>query len=146
MDRVSPQHACRRRRLGRQDGAAAVEFALIAPVLFIVLLGILEFGVAFLQVQSIRTAVREGGRAAAVGAPINVVQQQTVDASVGSIPSGQNGNVQVDRRCDPQQIGEDVHVSYDTANLPAGGVIVRIPFIPVIRMTPVITSTFRCEA
>lgn len=143
MDRVSPQHAP---RLRRQDGASAVEFALIAPVLFIVLLGILEFGVAFLQVQSIRTAVREGGRAAAVGAPISGVQQKTVEASVGAIPNGQQGNVNVDRLCTPQQIGEDVHVSYDTSQLPAGGVIVRIPFVPVIRMTPVITSTFRCEA
>ena len=146
MDRVSSPHAARRRWFARQDGASAVEFALIAPVLFIVLLGILEFGVAFLQVQSIRTAVREGGRDAAVGAPVNVVQQTTVDASVGSIPTGQNGNVSVSRRCTPQQIGEDTQVSYDTANLPAGGVVVRIPFIPVIRMTPVITASFRCEA
>ena len=132
--------------MSRQEGASAVEFALIAPVLFIVLLGILEFGVAFLQVQSIRTAVREGGRQAAVGAPISAVQQQTVDASSGAIPAGQEGNVDVDRWCTPQQIGEDVHVAYDTTQLPDGGVIVRIPFIPEIRMTPVITATFRCEA
>jgi len=132
--------------VSRQEGASAVEFALIAPVLFIVLLGILEFGVAFLQVQSIRTAVREGGRQAAVGAPISAVQQQTVDASSGAIPPGQEGNVDVDRWCTPQQIGEDVHVAYDTTQLPDGGVIVRIPFIPEIRMTPVITATFRCEA
>ena len=50
------------------------------------------------------------------------------------------------RRCTPQQIGEDTQVSYDTANLPAGGLLVRIPFIPAIRMTPVLTATFRCEA
>ncbi len=135
-----------RARMRRQDGASAVEFALIAPVLFIILFGILEFGIAFLQVQSIRTAVREGGRAAAVGAEIPTVQQTTVDASSGSIPDDQMDNVDVNIRCTPQQIGEDVTVSYDTAQLPDGGVIVRIPFIPEIHMTPIITASFRCEA
>ena len=132
--------------LRRQDGASAVEFALVAPLLFMILFGILQFGLAFLQVQSIRTAVREGGRVAAVGAPITVVRQKTVQASTGAIPSGQESNVGVDRWCTPNQIGEDVRVSYDTANLPDGGVVVRIPFIPEIRMTPVITAQFRCEA
>jgi Flp pilus assembly protein TadG len=135
-----------RRPRRREGGAAAVEFALIAPVLFIVLMGILEFGVAFLQVQSIRTGVREGGRAAAVGAPTATVRQKTVDASSGSIPSNQTGNVAVSRLCTPQQIGEDVVVSYDTSQLPDGGIMVRIPFIPTIEMRPVLSATFRCEA
>jgi Flp pilus assembly protein TadG len=133
-------------RLRREDGASAVEFALIAPLLFLILFGILEWGIAFLQVQSIRTAVREGGRAAAVGAPTTVVQQKTIEASVGSIPNGQAGNVSVSRLCTPQQIGEDVVVSYDTADLPGGGVLVRIPLIPTITMSPVISASFRCEA
>jgi hypothetical protein len=49
-------------RLRREDGASAVEFALVAPLLFMLVFGIIGFGLAFLQVQSIRTAVREGGR------------------------------------------------------------------------------------
>lgn len=133
-------------RLRAQDGASAVELALLTPLLFLILFGIIGFGLAFLQVQSIRTAVREGGRAAAVGAEISAVQQKTVDSSSGAIPSDQAANVSVDRRCTSQQIGEDVNVSYDTANLPDGGVIVTIPLIPEIRMTPVITASFRCEA
>jgi Flp pilus assembly protein TadG len=134
-----------RRCIGRQDGASAVEFALLLPVLCIFLFGIIAFGLAFLQVQSIRTAVREGGRAAAVGAQISTVQQKTVDASSGSIPNGQEGNVAVDRVCTPQQIGEDVSVSYDTSNLPGGGIEVSIPFIPTIMLTPVLEASFRCE-
>ena len=50
-------------------------------------------------------------------------------------------------RCTPQQIGADVTVVYDTANLPGGGVLVRIPFISdMVLMTPVIKASFRCEA
>jgi len=43
-----------------------VEFALIAPVLFLVLFGIIEFGIALNDYQSIRHGVRDGARQAAV--------------------------------------------------------------------------------
>ena len=136
-------------RSQRENGASAVELALLFPVLAIFLFGIIEFGVAFLQVQSIRTGVREGGRVAAVGAPVSTTQQKTVTASVGSIPSGQTGNVQVQSseggRCTPQNIGSDVTVTYNTANLPGGGVRIRIPLMSDMLLTPVIKASFRCE-
>jgi Flp pilus assembly protein TadG len=119
--------------------------ALIAPLLFMLVFGIIGFGLAFLQVQSIRTAVREGGRAAAVGASVSTTQQKTIDASSGSIPSSPATDVQVSGQCTSNNIGSDVTVSYDTSNLPDGGVIVRIPMMPTIHMTPVITASFRCE-
>ena len=74
-------------RLRSEEGASAVEFAIIAPLLFMLLFGIIGFGLAFLRVQSIRTAVREGGRTAAVGAPVATTQQTTVSAASGYIPS-----------------------------------------------------------
>ena len=136
-------------RIRREDGASAVELALLFPVLALVLFGIIEFGVAFLQIQSIRTGVREGGRVAAVGAQVSTTQQTTVDASVGSIPSGQASRVQVSSteggRCTPQNIGSDVTVVYDTANLPGGGVLIRIPMVSDMVLTPVIQASFRCE-
>jgi Flp pilus assembly protein TadG len=139
----------RGRRSRGEQGASAVELALLFPVLAIFLFGIIEFGVAFLQVQSIRTGVREGGRVAAVGAQVSTTQQKTVQASVGSIPSGQASNVQVSSseggRCTPQNIGSDVTVTYNTANLPGGGVRIRIPLISDLLLTPVIKASFRCE-
>ncbi|MHA7177553.1 TadE/TadG family type IV pilus assembly protein [Arthrobacter sp. Sr24] len=47
-------------------GAAAVEFALVLPVLLGVLLGIMEFGFLFNQQISASNAAREGARYAAV--------------------------------------------------------------------------------
>ena len=114
---------CRRlpRRARQEDGAAAIEFALIVPVLVLLLFGLIEFGMAFLQVQSIRAGVREGGRAAAVGAQVSTTQQRTVTGSVGAIPSGHKSLVQVQSseggRCTPQNIGSDVTVSYNTASV-----------------------------
>jgi Flp pilus assembly protein TadG len=138
-----------RRRLHGERGASAVELALIFPLVSLFLFGIIEFGVAFLQVQSIRTGVREGGRAAAVGSLVSTTQQKTVDGSVGSIPPGQVGNVQVSSsqggRCTPQNIGSDVTVSYNTANLPGGGILIRIPLVTDMVLTPVVSASFRCE-
>jgi Flp pilus assembly protein TadG len=132
-----------------QRGASAVEMALLFPLVSLILFGIIEFGVAFLHVQSIRTGVREGARAAAVGSLVATTQSKTVQASVGSIPSGQAGNVQVTSsqggRCTAQNIGSDVTVSYDTSNLPGGGILIRIPLVSDMRLTPVITARFRCE-
>lgn len=133
-------------RLRREEGASAVEFAIIAPLLFMLLFGIIGFGIAFLQVQSIRAGLREGGRIAAVGAQVDDVQEKAVDASSGGIPDDQEDDVGVSRLCTVNQIGEDVVVSFDTAELPDGGILVRIPLLPTIRMTPELEATFRCEA
>lgn len=53
----------RSRRIARQ-GTAAVEFALILPILLMLVFGIIEFGRAFMVAQVLTTAAREGARAA----------------------------------------------------------------------------------
>jgi hypothetical protein len=58
------------RRLTRQPqrdgGASAVEFALVAPILFMLLFGILEYGFYFNDSISLRQGVREAARQAVV--------------------------------------------------------------------------------
>lgn len=55
------------RKRGCGDGGAAlVEFAIIAPFLFLILFGIIEFGWAFSQNLDVRHGAREGSRLAAV--------------------------------------------------------------------------------
>jgi Flp pilus assembly protein TadG len=53
-------------RLTRTDGQAFVEFALVMPLLVLLLMGILQFGLAFHNYLSITDATRVGARAAAV--------------------------------------------------------------------------------
>lgn len=50
----------------REQGASLVEFALVLPLLAVLLFGILEFGMALNDYQSIRQGTREGARQAAV--------------------------------------------------------------------------------
>ena len=50
----------------RRRGAAVVEFAVVAPVLIILVFGMIEFGRAIMVQQVIVNATREGARAAVV--------------------------------------------------------------------------------
>ena len=135
-------------RFHSEGGASAVEFAIVVPILVIFLFGIIGFGVAFMKMQTIRGALREGGRAAATGASAAEVQDHAFDSALGAIDSA--GNVQVnpntgnDPVCNAQSIGDDTTVSYDTTNLPGGGIQVTIPFIPIL-LTPKLEANFRCE-
>lgn len=57
-----------RRESHRRQGAALVEAALILPIFFMVVLGIVEFGRAFMICQMLQNAAREGCRQAVTGA------------------------------------------------------------------------------
>jgi Flp pilus assembly protein TadG len=51
---------------GRDKGANLVEFAILAPLLILLVLGIVEFGWLFSQNNDVKHGAREGARAAAV--------------------------------------------------------------------------------
>lgn len=55
------------RRAKRDQGAAAVEFALVTPPLLLLLFGIVQYGYGFFQLQAAQAAVREAARTASVG-------------------------------------------------------------------------------
>ena len=55
-------------RLQREDGVVAVEFALILPILLVIMFGIIEFGFVLFEKQVITNASREGARAGIVQA------------------------------------------------------------------------------
>jgi TadE-like protein len=52
----------------REDGQSLVEFALVAPVLLLLVTGIMEFGLMFNQYLSLTDAARTGARALALDA------------------------------------------------------------------------------
>lgn len=58
-----------RRRLGNRRGQALVEFALLLPVLALLLMAILEFGRAWNAKQVLTDGAREGARLAVVANP-----------------------------------------------------------------------------
>ncbi|HST14276.1 MAG TPA: TadE/TadG family type IV pilus assembly protein [Gaiellaceae bacterium] len=56
----------RRHHIDNEEGQAFVEFALVAPILLLVLFGIIQFGIAFMHSVALTDAVRAGARKAAV--------------------------------------------------------------------------------
>lgn len=54
-------------RARREDGAAAVEFAMVLPLLVIVVLGIVTGGLSYSNAIGVQNAVREGARFGATG-------------------------------------------------------------------------------
>jgi hypothetical protein len=52
------------RETGADDGAVLVEFALSLPLLLLILVGILDFGLLFQKQQVVTNAAREGARMA----------------------------------------------------------------------------------
>ena len=66
---------------GSERGAAAVEMALLLPVLIALVFGIFEFGRAYNAQLELTSAVREGARSLAVGASaLDVVDTVTAAA------------------------------------------------------------------
>ena len=72
----------RRSPISRDDrGAAAVEFALIAPLLILLVFGIIEFGRVWSARNVYISAAREGARVAAVGGTAADAKTRVQDAS-----------------------------------------------------------------
>ena len=76
-------------RTRHESGAAAVEFALVVPVLLLIVFGIFNFGFLFSQQLTLNNGVREGDRRAVVYGP-TVAGQTTPNTCDGIITSVQN--------------------------------------------------------
>jgi len=89
-----------------------VEFALVLPLMLIVLFIIVDFGVGLTRWITVTNAARQGARCGAVGADTPVITQRVVDSSNGIVDPA---NVAVSYSAQPPAIGDSVvvNVEYD---------------------------------
>lgn len=67
-----------------EEGASIVEFAVLAPLLFLLILGLLEMGWALAQNNDVRHGAREGARFAAVdGGSVSDIRDRVCSAMGG---------------------------------------------------------------
>ncbi|PFG29556.1 TadE/TadG family type IV pilus assembly protein [Paramicrobacterium agarici] len=72
--------------LRSERGSAAVEFALVVPILIALLLGILEFGSAYSAQVSVTAAARDGARTMSVTADPAAARQSVRASAPGFSP------------------------------------------------------------
>lgn len=131
----------RRMRLGARDGfraclrgSSAVEFALVTPVLLVLLAGILAFGIFLGAANTLRQLAGEAARASVAGvtdAERASLAQQRVANSLASGSFFRPGSVDV-------QVGPDagdptlytVTLSYDASALGIGTLAKLVPLPP----------------
>ena len=134
-----------RREAKKEDGAAAVEFALIVGVLAILVFGLLEYGLAFWQVQNLRASTREGARVAAVGGDQGEIRAAMVNSSAGSLTGSEA--ISFPPQCNSDTRGEEmtVRITGGFSGAVQEAFEVSIPFLPPFTLTPDLSGTFRCE-
>lgn len=134
-----------RDRISREQGVAAVEFALILPVLALILFGVLEFGRVWSQYQVYQGAAREGARCAAVASTSDCDIQTAINDAAAPYDPQPDANVQIlgggpaPDGCTDSDQGKDVQVSWDQS------LDINIPFWSDVTVTPTIKAVFRCE-
>src|SRR5262245_26975109 len=134
---------------GAERGAVAVEFALILPILLMIVVGTIEFGRVYSQWQVYNGAAREGARCAAVMATtfgdcdsLTEVQERIDDASdpYADPPDAAISTAGVAGvGCTDVTLGEDVTVSWEQP------LELSIPFWKDVEFTTTVEATFRCE-
>jgi hypothetical protein len=135
-----------------QRGAAAVEFAIIAPLLFMLIFGIVEFGLVWSQKNVYVGAAREGARYAAVNCQPeggasgcskvtqwDLIKQRVTDAAVGYPVNVNDPSFAVTPSTGCTMAGGEVKVSWTQP------MSIQIPFLPDYNLNVPIEAVFRCE-
>ena len=104
----------RRRKLSEEQGAAALEFALVLPILIMLVMGIIEFSRAYNAKEALQYAVREGAREMAINKNATTAQSVTVDRAIGLNPALTASQVTV-AGCSGSDVSARVTATY---NLP----------------------------
>ena len=144
MSNIATLRTALRRRGER--GAAAVEFAIILPILIVLVFGIVEFSIAYNHQQGLHAAAREGARVASLPQS----DQATIDARVRSALQGvlsatdiQNATITVtpsgNQPCDSAAPGTDVVVTVSAPDQLA------VPLITNKTITLTGRGEFLCE-
>lgn len=117
------------RMRNREEGQSALEFALVLPVLLLVVCGILDFGWMFYNKLSVENGCREGARYACVNSSVTDIETLVKDKVLANIP----GSLKDDT---------EVTVTFtDTTNPTLGDVKVQVS-AQVQTLTPVLGTVY----
>lgn len=96
-----------------ERGAASVEFALLVPILIMILLGIMEFGRAYNVQVSLTNAAREGARSMAINKDQGTARAAARNAASSLSPALGDGNIAFNQADCPANTQTTVTISYN---------------------------------
>ena len=130
-----------RARVRSERGANLAEFALVLPLLLMILFGIIEFGMVFSRSQAIEASAREAGRLASLSSTTSTDVEDRVDVTLGSTTFDAPPVVQVTPAggCAGRE-GESVTVTVSASHR------IAIPFVLDRDVNLTGESVYRCEA
>jgi Flp pilus assembly protein TadG len=109
------------KRIRNEEGIAALEFAIIFPILFVIMAGIIEFGMVLFMKEVVTNASREGARAGIIqstpkptaGDIQNVVQIYLTGAGLSTSNCVSSNCAAVTGACTANCFGQDLTVTVD---------------------------------
>ena len=119
-------------KLSRETGAALVEFAIITPLLLVLVFGIIEFGRAYNAQNTLTHAAREGAREYAITQDPIAGEAAAKDAATSLNPANITATLSA---CDPGQPAS-VTLEYPFE--------LQIAFFPVSSFTMQSEGVMRC--
>jgi hypothetical protein len=139
-----------RQGAGRQGGAAAVEFAFVFPILFLLMYGVIVYAYIFVIQQSLHYAAQEGAEAAVKVDPASpgadALRLQEARRAAADVlrwlPADQRQRV----------VGGDAGDRVSASVCPRGGTVAGVPCpsdsdAMIVRLTfPVLQSTEGCQS
>ena len=135
----------RRQRADRDErGAVAVEFAIVLPLLVMIVFGIIEWSIYFNRLQGLQAAAREGARVAALPQSTQSDVKAKVNSALdGVLSSGTKRTVTVSPNsanpCDLQPTGTSVTVTVQVST------DLDIPLWGSETLTQIGKGVFKCE-
>ena len=122
------------RRPKRRRGQALVEFALVVPILLLVLIALFDLGRAVFAYNTLTNAAREGARLAIVNQDTNlikarakaqtaIVELNDPSVSIGFYQSTPNTDPLLNTTCDPAAVGCVAVVQFEATYRPITPII-----------------------
>ena len=117
-----------RRLIKAERAQSLVEFALVVPMLLILLFGIIDFGLGLRAYISVSSATREGARYAAVGNPAGTFSAGGSGDCNGTMTTSAVGKVCSNLKGLNLANIEDVSVTYPDGQAPGESVVVQLDY------------------
>lgn len=132
----------RARGAREERGAAAVEFAIVLPLLILLVFGIVQFSIAYNRQQGLHAAAREGARVASLPQTTQSDITDRVNDALQGVPFATSPTISVTPRssqpCD-QRVGQTVVVTV------SANTSIDIPLWGNQSVTLTGRGEFRCE-